>query len=64
MTSVQVDSFIRERLPPSEQQPEFRFDLPELRYPERLNAAVELIDRGDPLAPGPDTESYPYLIAH
>jgi 2-aminobenzoate-CoA ligase len=43
-----IDSFIRDRLPPSDQQPEYLFDLPELRYPEQLNAAVELIDRHDP----------------
>lgn len=43
-----IDSFVRDRLPPAEAQPEFLFDLPELRYPERLNAAVELIDGGDP----------------
>jgi 2-aminobenzoate-CoA ligase len=40
--------FVRNRLPPPEAQPEFLFDLPELQYPERLNAAVELIDKGDP----------------
>lgn len=43
-----MDSFIRDRLPPPHAQPEFLFDLPELQYPERLNAAVELIDRQDP----------------
>jgi 2-aminobenzoate-CoA ligase len=43
-----IDSFIRDRLPPPERQPEFLFTLPELHYPERLNAAVELIDRHDP----------------
>jgi 2-aminobenzoate-CoA ligase len=43
-----MDSFIRDRLPPPQAQPDFLFDLPELRYPERLNAAVELIDRQDP----------------
>jgi 2-aminobenzoate-CoA ligase len=43
-----IDTFIRDRLPPSEAQPEFLFDLPELQYPERLNAAVELIDKSDP----------------
>ena len=37
------DSFVRDRLPPPEHQPEFLFDLPELHYPERLNAAVELL---------------------
>ena len=34
-------------MPPPEAQPEFLFTLPELDYPERLNAAVELIDRQD-----------------
>ena len=48
MTSAHRDTFIHDRLPPADQQPEFRFDLPELQYPERLNAAVELIDRQDP----------------
>ncbi|HEY0115269.1 MAG TPA: AMP-binding protein [Allosphingosinicella sp.] len=48
MTSAHVDSFVRDRLPPAEAQPEFLFDLPELQYPERLNAAVELIDRHEP----------------
>ena len=42
------DSFVRERLPPPELLPEFRFDLPELQYPERLNAAAELLKHGDP----------------
>ncbi len=49
--TTSYDSFIRDRLPPREQQPEFLFDLPELLYPERLNAAVELIDRHDRDAP-------------
>ena len=31
------DSFVRDRLPPPQLLPEFRFDLPELHYPERLN---------------------------
>ena len=43
-----IDSFIRDRLPPPDRQPEFLFTLPELQYPERLNAAVELIYRQDP----------------
>jgi len=42
-----IDSYIKDRLPPREAQPDFLFDLPELAYPERLNAAVELIDRQD-----------------
>jgi 2-aminobenzoate-CoA ligase len=39
------DTFVEDRLPPPELCPEFRFDLPELQYPSRLNAAVELLDR-------------------
>ena len=46
--TTQIDTYVRDRLPPPEAQPEFLFDLPELHYPEQLNAAVELIDRGDP----------------
>jgi 2-aminobenzoate-CoA ligase len=42
------DSFVRDRLPPPELLPEFRFDLPELHYPERLNAAAELLKGGAP----------------
>ncbi|HTQ88952.1 MAG TPA: AMP-binding protein [Streptosporangiaceae bacterium] len=42
--SAHLDTFCRDRLPPQEQWPEFRFDLPELSYPERLNCAVELLD--------------------
>ncbi|MES2120307.1 MAG: AMP-binding protein [Pseudomonadota bacterium] len=42
------DSFVRDRLPAPELLPEFRFDLPELHYPERLNAAAELLKRGAP----------------
>ena len=40
------DAFVRDRLPPPELQPEFRFDLPEVQYPERLNAAAELLKGG------------------
>ena len=45
---MSYDSFVRERLPPAEMLPEFRFDLPELQYPERLNAATELLKGGAP----------------
>ena len=51
--SAHVDRFVLERLPPPEQQPEFRFDLPELQYPPRLNAGVELLRRAVEAA-GPD----------
>jgi 2-aminobenzoate-CoA ligase len=40
------DTFVEDRLPPPELLPEFRFDLPELQYPERLNAAAELLKGG------------------
>jgi 2-aminobenzoate-CoA ligase len=42
------DTFVEDRLPPPELVPEFRFDLPELHYPERLNAAAELLNGGAP----------------
>jgi 2-aminobenzoate-CoA ligase len=45
---VTYDSFVRDRLPPPELLPEFRFDLPELHYPERLNSAAELLKGGAP----------------
>src|SRR5207253_2051242 len=41
-------SFVRARLPAPELLPEFHFDLPELQYPERLNAAAELLKGGAP----------------
>ena len=43
--TAHVDTFARDHLPPPEAQPEFRFDLPELKFPERLNCASELLDR-------------------
>ena len=42
------DTFVDDRLPPPELLPEFRFDLPELQYPARLNAAAELLKGGAP----------------
>ena len=45
---MEYDTFVRDRLPPPELLPEFRFDLPELQYPERLNAAAELLKGGAP----------------
>ena len=44
--SAHLDTFCRDHLPPPDQWPEFRFDLPELNYPERLNCAAELLDDG------------------
>ncbi|HEX2764627.1 MAG TPA: AMP-binding protein [Allosphingosinicella sp.] len=51
MPTGPADTFVRDRLPPLEAQPEFLFELPELQYPERLNAAVELIDNAPADAP-------------
>ena len=42
--SAHVDTFCRDRLPPQDQWPEFLYDLPQLRYAERLNCAAELLD--------------------
>lgn len=64
--TAHIDRFVRDRLPPEEAQPEFRFDLPALQYPERLNAAVELVDKavddgdGDRLAIVNDEGSWTY----
>ena len=44
MKSAHVDTFALDNLPPREQWPEFRFDLPELQYPERMNCAAILVD--------------------
>ncbi|QGZ41767.1 2-aminobenzoate-CoA ligase [Pseudoduganella flava] len=43
--SGHVDPFARAHLPPPELWPELLFDLPELRYPPRLNCVAELLDR-------------------
>jgi 2-aminobenzoate-CoA ligase len=42
--SAHVDTFCRDNLPPDGLWPDLRFPLPELRYPDRLNAAAELLD--------------------
>ena len=43
--SAHVDTFTRDHLPPPDQWPDLVFELPELRYPDRLNCAEELLDR-------------------
>ncbi len=43
--SVQVDRFVHDRLPPAEQLPVFRYDLPELQLPDQLNLVEELLDK-------------------
>ncbi|GAB3706072.1 AMP-binding protein [Mariniluteicoccus flavus] len=42
--SAHVDTFARDNLPPADRWPELEFTLPELDYPDRLNAASALID--------------------
>ncbi len=43
--SAHQDTFARDNLPPPDQWPELVFDLPSLRFPERMNCAHELLDR-------------------
>jgi 2-aminobenzoate-CoA ligase len=43
MASAHTDPFCRHHLPPRDQWPELLFELPELQYPEQLNAAAALL---------------------
>ena len=43
--TAHIDPFTRGHLPPRAQWPDLTFDLPELQYPARMNAAVELLDK-------------------
>jgi 2-aminobenzoate-CoA ligase len=43
--TAHVDRFAHDHLPPRELWPELVFELPELAYPSRINAAIELVDR-------------------
>ncbi|MDQ3126775.1 MAG: AMP-binding protein, partial [Pseudomonadota bacterium] len=51
-----IDWFVLDHLPPPEEQPELIFSLPELAYPERLNAAAELLRRAFAAA-GPEARA-------
>ena len=43
--TAHADTFCRDRLPPPDQRPEFRFDLPDVAaYPDQLNCATALLD--------------------
>jgi 2-aminobenzoate-CoA ligase len=42
--TAHTDTFARDNLPPRRDWPELVFDLPELKYPARMNCAVELLD--------------------
>lgn len=44
MPSAHVDTFTRDHLPPANTWPALEFTIPELHYPEQLNAASVLID--------------------
>jgi 2-aminobenzoate-CoA ligase len=43
--TAHADTFARDNLPSPDALPEVFFELPELRYPARMNCAVELLDR-------------------
>ncbi|MER5504841.1 AMP-binding protein [Streptomyces sp. NPDC002766] len=57
--SAHVDTFARDHLPPREEWPELRFDLPELQYPDRLNCAAELLTGPEPGRPAFHTPAGP-----
>ena len=54
--TAHTDTFARDNLPPKSQWPEFVLDLPELKYPGRMNCATELLDK-------PVTRGYGHRIA-
>ncbi|WP_367402521.1 AMP-binding protein [Kocuria marina] len=65
--SAHQDTFTRDNLPPAEQWPVLEFTLPELQYPDRLNAASVLIDETTaafgadrPALHTPDGETWSY----
>src|SRR6476620_8787503 len=43
--SAYADTFARDHLPPRAEWPELIFELPDYRYPDRLNCVAELLDR-------------------
>jgi 2-aminobenzoate-CoA ligase len=45
IASAHLDSFARDHLPAADEWPSFVLSRPELAYPDRLNCAVELLDR-------------------
>ncbi|MGE3871672.1 MAG: benzoate-CoA ligase family protein [Parvibaculaceae bacterium] len=50
--SAYADTFARDHLPPAAEWPDLIFELPDYRYPDRLNCVTELLDRR--LATGSD----------
>src|SRR3954471_20117948 len=72
LPSAHVDTFCRDHLPPADQWPVLTFELPELRFPDRLNCATALLDdvaaryggeRPCLRQPGSPTWSYAELVA-
>jgi 2-aminobenzoate-CoA ligase len=45
VASAQADRFVHDRLPPSWEWPELRYELPELRLPPQVNLVAQLLDR-------------------
>jgi 2-aminobenzoate-CoA ligase len=43
--TAHTDTFARDHLPPASEWPQFAFELPELKYPGRMNCATELLDK-------------------
>ena len=43
--TAHTDTFALDNLPPQSRWPELSFDLPELKYPARMNCATELLDK-------------------
>ena len=43
--SAQVDRFVHDRLPPTQQWPILRYDRPELQFPAQVNVVEELLDK-------------------
>lgn len=43
--TTQIDRFVHDRMPPIEDMPQLIFELPELQFPDKINAVVELLDR-------------------
>ena len=65
--SAHADTFTRDHLPPAHLWPVIEFTTPELAYPDRLNAAAELIDvpadtlgAGRPALRTPDGQTWTY----
>ncbi len=43
--TAQTDRFVHDRLPPREQWPQLRYDLPELKIPDQVNLVEALLDK-------------------